>query len=324
MKTLTLGKYRGLQQCSTPNGALSILALDHRNNLRAALRPEAPNSVGYAEMVAFKTEVIGALSPAATAVLLDPEFGVGPCITSGALAGRTGLLVATEASGYTGDPTARHSAILPGWGVEKVRKLGGSAVKILVYYHPESDTAHEIEAFVRKVAKDCQEYDLPLFVEPLSYSPDPAVKKLPPEERHRVVIETARKLTPLGVDILKAEFPLDASVHPKESEWAAACAELTEASAAPWVLLSAAVDFDTYLRQVVVALRAGASGVAVGRAVWQEATQLQGAERARFLSGLAHQRMARTTAVCDALGRPWTEVYAAPSIEVDWYHGYAA
>lgn len=323
MKALSLGKYRGLQQCSTPNKAFSILALDHRNNLRAALRPEAPNTVTYPEMVAFKIEVISHLSPVATAVLLDPEFGVAPCITSGALSGSTGLLVATEASGYTGDASARHSAVLPGWSVGKVRKLGASAVKILVYYHPQSATAAEIEAFVSQVAKDCQEYDLPLFVEPLSYSPDPAVKKLSPDERHRVVIETARRLTPLGVDILKAEFPLDASAHPEESEWAEACAELSEASVAPWVLLSAAVDFDTYLRQVVVALRAGASGVAVGRAVWQEATQLQGEERSRFLAGLARQRMARTTAVCDALARPWTALYAAPEIEAGWFQAYS-
>ncbi len=233
-----------------------------------------------------------------------------------------GILVAVEASGYTGDPSARHSGILPGWSVAKVRRMGASAVKLLVYYHPQAATAGEIEALVTQVAADCAEQDLLLFVEPLSYPLDPAQKKLSPQERRQVVIETARRLTPLGVDVLKAEFPLDAQAERDEKAWAAACAELTEASTAPWVLLSAAVDYDTFLRQVTVACQNGASGVAVGRAVWKEATDLTGEARANFLGGVARRRMERMTDLCNALARPWTTVYAPPVITAEWYKGY--
>jgi tagatose-1,6-bisphosphate aldolase len=248
--------------------------------------------------------------------------GAAQCVAVGALPGHAGLVAAVEESGYTGDSTARHSRILPGWSVEKAKRMGANAIKLLVYYHPDSPTAAEIEELVRQVAADCQVQDLPLMLEPLSYSPDPANKKLSPTERRRVVVETARRLVGPGVDILKAEFPLDISAEPDEREWAKACAELSEASAAPWVLLSASVGYETYLRQVTAACQAGASGVAVGRAVWKEAVELSGQDRLDFLRGQARERMSRITELCDALARPWTEFYTVPAIGEDWYAGY--
>jgi tagatose 1,6-diphosphate aldolase len=320
--TLSLGKWRGLQQCSTPRGTLAIMALDHRGNLRQAINPAAPDSVSPAEMSLFKQQVVAALSPVCSAVLLDPEFGAAQCLVSGALPGQVGLLVAVEASGYTGDPLARQSRILPGWSVAKAKRLGASAVKLLVYYHPDAPTAGEIEALVRQTAHECALADLPFFLEPLSYSLNPADKSLSGAERRRVVIETARRLTPLGADVLKAEFPLDARAVPDESSWAEACASLTAASVAPWILLSASVDFATFLRQVDVACRAGAAGVAVGRAVWREAPALSAEARLAFLRGPACERMARLTALCDALARPWTDYYTASPVGADWYAGY--
>ncbi|HIE39622.1 MAG TPA: hypothetical protein EYP77_11260, partial [Anaerolineae bacterium] len=106
---IPIGKLRRLQQCATPEGHLVILAVDHRGNLRRALNPEDPDGVPDKALVAFKQEVVAALAPEASAVLLDPEHGALPAIGSGALPGRTGLIVALERTGYTGDPTARLS-----------------------------------------------------------------------------------------------------------------------------------------------------------------------------------------------------------------------
>ncbi len=322
MTTLSIGKLRALQQCSTPTGELAVLALDHRGNLRAALNPQSPQSVPDDELVNFKREVITALAAAASASLLDPEFGAAQCIASGALPGRVGLLVAVEATGYSGDPMARQSTVLPGWSVAKAKRLGANGIKLLVYYHPDSPTAPDVENLVRQVADDCAASDLPLFLEPLSYSLDPAQKKLAPEDRRRVVIESARRLTALGPEVLKAEFPVDVDAEPDEREWAKACAELSEASRVPWVLLSATAGYETYLRQVTVACRAGASGVAVGRAVWKEAAQMTGDARTQFLRGQGRDRMARLTALCQALARPWTEFYSTPDVQTGWYENY--
>ena len=320
--SLTIGKLRGLGQCATRRGAFSVLALDHRDNLRQLLRPDAPDSVPAGELVAFKQQVVGALARAASAVLLDPEFGAAQCIASGALPGNVGLLVSAEATGYTGDPGARQSRVLPGWSIAKTRRMGASAAKLLVYYHPDSPTAPEIESLVREVAAECAAQDLPLFLEPLSYSLDPARKKLAPSEHRRVVIETARKLTPLGADVLKAEFPLDIASDPLESEWLKACSEISSLSRAPWILLSAAVDYDTYLRQVRVACQAGASGIAVGRAIWQEAIRLTGPARMAYLSDIAKPRLERLSHLCGEFARPWTDFYTPGEITPEWYKTY--
>ncbi len=319
---IPIGKFRALQQCSTPNGALSVFALDHRGNLRQVLRPSDPDSLPDAELTAFKKEVIAALAPAGSAVLLDPEYGAAQCLAAGVIPGHVGLLTAVEETGYTGDPIARQSRLLTNWSVAKAKRLGASGVKLLVYYHPDAPSATQIEDLIQQVVEDCAASELPVFLEPLSYSPDPNCKKLSPDERRAVVIETARRLTALGVDILKAEFPLDITAVTDEVEWENACAELSAASSAPWILLSASVEYETFVRQVTAACRAGASGVAVGRAVWKEATTLTGEQRAAFLKNIAYPRMSRITALCDGLARPWNEIYSAPEITPGWFAGY--
>jgi tagatose 1,6-diphosphate aldolase len=323
MRTLSMGKIRGLQQTSTEYHAISVCALDHRNNLRQLLHPENPGAATVEEMSAFKVDLVRALAPVSSAVLVDPEWSAGQVAAAGALPGSTGLVVAVEATGYSGNPDARESRILPGWSVAKTKRMGASAVKLLAYYHPDASSAEYLENLVRQVADDCKRNDIPLYVEPLGFSLDPNKKKLDPDERRRVVIETARRLTPLGMDVLKAEFPLDVSAVTDEKEWRKACEELSQASVVPWVLLSAAVGIETYLRQVTVACQSGASGVAVGRAVWKEATEVSGQARLDFLNGEAKRRMQRTTALVNALARPWTDFFTAGAIGEDWYKEYS-
>ncbi len=323
MKKISIGKFRGLQQTSTAFNAFAVCALDHRNNLRALLRPDNPEAATVEEMVAFKVDLVHALAPAASAVLMDPQWSAAQTIAAGVLPGNVGVLVSVEASGYGGSPDARESQVLPGWSVAKIKRMGANAVKLLAYYHPDSPSAAQLEQLVAQVGKDCAEADLPLFVEPLSYSLNPAKKKLDPDERRRVVIETAKRLTPLGVDVLKAEFPLDISEVRDEQEWRIACTELSQASTVPWVLLSASVGIDVYIRQVTAACLSGASGVAVGRAVWKEATEVQGQARLDFLHGEARRRMERVTALVDGIARPWTDFFSAEDISPEWYMGYA-
>ena len=315
MKSITIGKLRGLQQISSARGTFTALALDHRQNLRKA----NPAFVSDEQLSRFKLDVTSALASGATAVLLDPEVSAAQAIAEGAIPEHVGLVVAVESTGYAGDATARQAQIIPGWSVEKAKRMGASAIKLLVYYHPDSSTAKEIEDFTSKVAEDCRKQDLVLMLEPLSYSLDEN-KKLTSEEKRYVVVETARRLTPLKVDILKAEFPLDVA-DLDESKWAGACAEISAASPVPWILLSAAVDFETFVRQVTVACNAGASGIAVGRAVWKEAVTLNGEERMKFLLTIARQRISRLTSLCHALARPYTDFYTAEA-PFDWYKNY--
>jgi tagatose-1,6-bisphosphate aldolase len=319
MKSITIGKLRGLQQCTSARGTFTCLALDHRQNLRKALNPADPSAVSDAQLSVFKLEVTKVLADQSTAVLLDPEFSAAQAVSARAIPGNVGLVVAIESTGYGGAPTARQSQVLPGWNIEKAKRMGADAVKLLVYYHPDSSTADGIEAFVKQVADDCRKYDLAIMLEPLSYSLEEG-KKLSSAEKRRLALETARRLTPLGVDVLKAEFPLDIA-DKDEAAWVAACTGISAASVIPWILLSAAVDYETYLRQVTAACNAGASGIAVGRAVWQEAVGLDGNRRLDFLRTTGRERLSRLTSLCHALARPWTDFYSAEA-PFDWYKTY--
>jgi tagatose 1,6-diphosphate aldolase len=322
MQSLSIGKVRGLQRCATARGALSVLALDHRNSLERALKldPAAPGT-GPA-ITAFKEQIVAALGPVATALLLDPIYGAAQSIAAGALPRETGFTVAVEASGYTGDPDARRAQILEGWSVAKAKRMGADAIKLLVYYHPEAATAGETRVLISEVGEACRRFDIAFFLETLSYGLEPGTPKPTGDERRRVVVETAAELTPLGADVLKTEFPVDLAADPNGAGWTEACADLSSASVVPWILLSAGVDYETYVQQVVVACQAGASGVAAGRAVWQEATGMRPAELAAFLRDVARPRMARLTALCDALARPWTDLLMPDDISTAWHVEY--
>jgi len=321
MKPISIGKLRGLQQISSKRGTIAALALDHRQNLRKA----NPAFVDDAELSRFKLDVTRAIAHRATAVLLDPEISAAQAIVQRVIPHDVGLVVALESTGYTGEATARQAQIIPGWSVEKAKRMGASAVKLLVYYHPDSPTAKEIEDFTSHIADECIKHDLVLILEPLSYSLDEN-KKLSSDEKGYVVVETAKRLTPLNVDILKAEFPFDASSSLNasdmdESKWMDACREISSASIAPWILLSAAVDYATFLRQVTVACNAGASGIAVGRAVWQEAVNMNHETRNTFLRTTARQRLSRLTSLCHALAKPIYDFYST-NAPFDWYRTY--
>jgi tagatose-1,6-bisphosphate aldolase len=320
MKTISVGKLRGLQQATSAQGTFTCLALDHRQNLRRALFPQDPGRVTDADLSSFKLEVTASLARVATAVLLDPEVSAAQAIASGILPGSVGLIVALEATGYDGAPNARQSQLLPGWSVEKAKRMGASMVKLLVYYHPRSPTASAIEDCVHLVSEECSRFDLGLMLEPLSYSLEEGASLSSAEKRY-VVTETARCLVVPGVDILKAEFPLDVHGAENEKAWAEACAEISAASPVPWILLSAAVDYETYLRQVMVACQVGASGIAVGRSVWQEAVGLEGTARKNFLQTTASERLTHLTELCSQHARPIQSFYTAEAL-FNWYKEY--
>jgi tagatose 1,6-diphosphate aldolase len=319
MRDLSIGKYYGLQQISSRRGTLTCLALDHRQNLRHALNPEHPVSVSDSDLSNSKLAVAASLASEGTAVLLDPEYSAAQAVAAGILPNQVGLVVALEATGYTGDPNARQSRLLPGWSAKKAKRMGASAVKLLVYYHPESALSAEIEDFVGQVAADCRKQDLLLMLEPLVYALNDK-GSLTSDEKRAAVIGTARVLSTLGIDILKAEFPLG-NTEVDHGQWLQACQELSAASVVPWILLSAAVEFETYLQQVAVACQAGASGCAVGRAVWQEAVSMEVAARKKFLETTARERLMQLMKLCDSQAKPYTDFYTATA-PFDWYRTY--
>ncbi len=311
---ITIGKWRRLQQASSEQGTFTILAVDHRGPLRRALKSVADGGSSDCGLSRFKQDVVGCLASPSTAVLLDPETGLAPCLTSSALSGQTACIVASD-TGSTGDPTVLEAKLIPNWSVRQSALIGASGVKLLVYYHPDSPNATATEKLVEGVGQACARFEIPLYLEPLSYDPDALGNRLPPDELKRVVIETARRLIPLGADVLKAEFPWNIADSPDQAKWKVACSELTDACDVPWVLLSAGVPFETFYAQARIACESGASGVMAGRAVWKEAVTVDGHDRTEFLRGPGLERLTKLRELCDALGRSFKEIYQPTGAE---------
>jgi len=211
MKKLPIGKIRGLQQLANERGIMAMCALDHRGSLMKMLSAGQSQGAGYQEMVDFKLDLCRVVAPHATAILLDPIYGAAQAIAAGAIPNTTGLLVSLEESGYSGEAEARVTNLLPEWDVKKIRKMGATAAKLLLYYRPDVDVASKQLDTVQKLAADCVAEDMPFVVEPVSYRV--ANKEASPEDfakvKPRLVVETARQITALPIDVLKAEFPAD-------------------------------------------------------------------------------------------------------------------
>jgi tagatose 1,6-diphosphate aldolase len=324
MRKLSIGKIRRLQQLANEKGIMAMCALDHRGSLLRMLSGGG-GDVGYREMVDFKLDLCRVLAPRATAVLLDPVYGAGQAIAAGAIPKTTGLLVSLEESGYSGGAEARITKLLPRWNVGKIKKMGATAAKLLLYYRPDVDVASKQLDTVRKLADECVAEDMPFLVEPVSYRV--AEKEASREDFARakpgLVIETARQVTAFPVDILKAEFPADLEYERDRGKLLDLCHQLNEASRVPWVILSAGVNFELFYQEVELACRAGASGFLGGRALWQEAAPMKSREqRLEFLETTVVNRFKSLTKLANAHGTPWYARLEADEVGENWHRSY--
>lgn len=320
-QSLTPGRWRGLKATSTRNNVFSILAFDQRGTYRKML----PEGTSYEDAAQIKRDIVVALSFNASAVLLDNQYGLK---SVNDMNGGAGVLMSYEESGYSGDATYRRIKFEADWTIAKIRNMGASAVKVLAYYNPQSGAlADEIDGVLRGVADECHKHDMPLFLEPLSYSLDASISKESAEFakiRPQIVIDTAERLSKTGADILKMEAPVDPNYNNDQKEWAETFAAISKVSTVPWVLLSAGVDFSTFEVQTKLACQAGASGWLAGRAIWKEAVTMTPADRTAFLAGAATDRIQRLIDVANQHARPWSDFYTAPVSSLTWYKDYTA
>jgi tagatose 1,6-diphosphate aldolase len=327
---LSIGKIRGLQRISDPGGIFTICAMDHRGSLEGKICPGLTASSCREEMTDFKLDLCRILSPFASAVLLDPVYGAAQAVSQGLPGRGTGLLVSLEKTGYSGSAEARLTGLLPGWSVAKIKRMAADAVKLLVYYRPDvEDVASKQRELVGKVADECRRYDLPCVVEAVSYPIGREATDIELFIRRKpdIVIQTARDLTALPIDVLKSEFPADLSVHGRK-EAAELCRKLDAASSKPWVILSAGADYETFSSQVALACRAGASGYLAGRAIWQEATNMNGVSRRGFFSTVGIARLKKIARVARQNATSWQKRLGLssddiPPVEDEWYKKYS-
>ncbi len=317
---ITPGRYRGLKTTSlAEKDVFGVLAFDQRGSYRRMM----PEGTSYEGLVQVKVEIISALSQHASAVLTDPVYGLSPAME---MSGKSGLLFALEKSGYSGDATYRNVEFFDAWTPEKLSKLGASAAKILVYYNPQNaDLSDELDQTVGAMIEKCHAVDLPVFVEPMSYSVDENISKDSAEfaaQKVEIVVETARRLSQIGTDVLKMEFPVDQNHNDNLEDWVSACQKLSDVSTVPWVLLSAGVDFEMFEKQFKAACAGGASGFLAGRAIWKECAAMSTADRAEFLAGTATNRLNTLLDIAKSDARPWTDFYSVQASTADWFEAY--
>jgi tagatose-1,6-bisphosphate aldolase len=322
---LSAGKVRRLTEVSSTGGVFNILAVDHRDSMRAALMPDDPDGVTARTMTETKLDLVEGVGDLASAVLLDPEYSAFQAVADRALRGDTAFLCALEAQGYMGDPQARVTTVLEGWSVEKAVRVGASGIKLLLLYRPDSAAAADQERLVEEVVADCARYEIPLFLEPVSYEADGPASPSSAQygsDRKTVVCESARRLGSLGPDVLKLQFPADTSTGDNRSSWSDACAELNEASPVPWALLSGGGPFESFRDQVRIACEGGASGFVVGRALWGDYVTAPLEQRQRLLESVVRPRFAELTDIAIDTGADWASRFDLPIFDEGAYAEY--
>jgi tagatose 1,6-diphosphate aldolase len=308
MNNISIGKLRGLQQIATPNGLFIICALDHRGSMKTLLKQEAGIDATYTDLVDYKMELCQIITPFASGILLDPAYGAAQGIARGVLPGNTGLLVSIEATGYETKGKGRLSSILKDWSVEKIKRMGASAVKMLIYYRPDLGSVSKKQLqTVLNTAKDCIKHDIAFLVEPLSYPTETrGSAEYFASRKTDIVIETARQMTALPIDVLKAEFPADMNFEKDKGKLIDSCQRLNDASSVPWVLLSAGVGYDLFRSQVEIACQAGASGFLGGRGIWQDALKYRDRqERIKYLKTVVVERLKELAEITHKYAKPW-------------------
>lgn len=276
-------------QCGT--GAFAMLAVDQREALRNMLAEHQPDPVTDEQVVAFKLAATRILTPHASAVLVDRQFAFDRVVEESAVAPGCGLIASADhfvaAHGEVVGEVEIDRAVDPA----RVREQGAVAMKLLVLYRPDGGAAARIE-MVSEFVDLCRGAGLISIIEPVSR---------PPLEGgdwdwDAGVLAAATELGSRGADLYKAEVPLRGQGDPDDIR--RRCAQITEAVASPWVVLSSGVPHDVFPTAVELACSEGASGFLAGRAVWASCIGADDVEQE--LHGAAVKRLRRLRGVVDA------------------------
>ena len=267
------------------DGRFGVLAIDHRDSLRAVLAPDDAHSVSAEAITGLKRDLVGALAAGATGVMLEPEYSI-PQLLDGTLPDGVGFTAALEAQGYAADPEAAPTRILDGWSVAAAAASGAAAVKLLVLYRPDRPHGAAQEQVAAEILEECRRVGIPLVLEPLFYGlADPSARRV-------IVLETVERFAAMDPHLLKLPFPVDPSHEPDRGVRAAACAEITARCHMPWTLLSGGGTYGSYRDQVETAVSEGCSGFMAGRALWGEAALAPPAERPKIIAEVVAPRLA--------------------------------
>ncbi len=333
MITISEGKLRSMDAVSNKKGVITAAAMDQRGSLQKSIakaKGVSDKEVTPAMMSEFKIAVTKVLTPYASAILLDPEFGLP---ASKQRSKNAGLLLAYEKTGYDATGPGRIPTFLDGYSAKRLRQEGADCVKVLLYYTPFDDPKvnqkkHEI---MERLGNECAEEDIAFFLEFVGYDPkggdgkDLAYAKLKPE----IVIKSMEEFgkDKYKVDVLKVEIPIDVkflkgskAFNGKEIayDWEQAKAifkRQDQCTKKPFIYLSAGVSDDIFRESLELATSANVNfaGVLCGRATWKDGIPVYGQGGAKALEVWLLDRGVKNikalNAVLEKGAKPWHARY---------------
>jgi tagatose 1,6-diphosphate aldolase len=325
--SLSEGKVRHMTKLSNKDGVIAAAAMDQRGSLQKAIASAKgipTDQVTPQMMTEFKTAVTKILTPHASAILLDPEYGLP---AAKARSSNAGLLLAYEESGYDNTKPGRLPDLLPHVSAKRIKDWGANAVKILIYYTPfDEPQVNDIKhAFIERIGAECETEQIPFFLEFVGYDPKGGDEKGLEfaKQKPQVVMGSMEEFSKpqYRVDVLKVEVPVNlnfvegSSVYKGQTAYTRKEAldyfrRAAEVAKKPFIYLSAGVGNAQFVESLKMAAEAGTdySGVLCGRATWKDGIPIYAKQGLKaFEDWLSTEGVKNINAVNAAIkpAKPW-------------------
>jgi tagatose 1,6-diphosphate aldolase len=332
MTTVTPGKLAGLKAVSNSDGVIAAAAMDQRGSLQKSISAARGADATGDDLVIFKELVTKTLTRYASAILLDPEYG----LPASRMRNDAGLLLAYEKTGYDAATPGRLPDLLDVWSVRRLKEAGADCIKILLYYTPyESAHVNDLKhAWIERIGDECRYHDIPFFMEPVGYDETGKGEKTLQyaKKKPSVVAKTMEEFGKerYGIDILKVEVPVEMTFvsgtkafKGEEAYTRQQAAQLfrdaESATDKPFIYLSAGVTNPIFIETLALAGESGThfSGVLCGRATWFDGIKIYGQQGAKaFEDWLETVGVENIENVNEALkvATPWYKKMGASSL----------
>lgn len=286
MRSISSAVAKHLENLSTKDGVISALAIDQRGSLKKMLADAANKPADETTIVDFKKAVSSELTPYASSILTDPEYGLPATKVRDK---NCGLLLSYEKTGYDTTEPGRMPDLIANQSGLRIKNEGGDAIKFLLYYDP--DEGEEIndkkKAFVERVGAEAKANELPFFLELLTY--DSKIEDTKSEEFAKIkatkVLQTMKEFSApqYEVTVLKVEIPFNikfvegfngsSQVVYTQEQAKNLLKQQSDITDLPYIFLSAGVTSEEFIAEIKMAEEAGANfnGVLCGRATWKPA-----------------------------------------------------
>ncbi len=291
---------RALTNLARPSGALAMVAVDQREALRGMFAAHQETPVPDSQLTQFKVDVARELSPFASALLVDQEFGIDAIINQKVLAPSCGLIAAADLLVGPAGGAATDTAVDPDVDPIRMRDIGSVGLKFLVLWRNDESPESRMK-LVNEFNQLCEKSGLPSIIEVIVKPPTDSSRSFDREEE---LVTAAKEASTWNADLYKAEVPFhgegDLTAITRNAQ------RITEAVGTPWVVLSNGVKAPFFADAVKACAQGGASGFLAGRAVWADIVGAKDIPAA--LREVSIPRLEKLAEVVDQYARPWTDV----------------